>query len=86
MMLGPGAGLQPAAEAGRGIVVLAGRVQDGVGGDHALVFAQLGQDGTIGVHDPGLASQPPDPGVHQVPEDAADGQQRPRPGARMPRA
>ena len=57
-------------------VVLARRVQDGLGGEHAFVVRQLAEHRTVRVHDPGLTSQPPDPGIQQVAEDAADGQQR----------
>ena len=45
----PGAGLEPAAEAGLGVVVLTGRVHDRIGGEHAFFFGQLAEHGTIEV-------------------------------------
>ena len=48
----PGAGLEPAAEAGLGVVALAGRVHQHIGGEYAFVFAQLAQDRAVAVHDP----------------------------------
>jgi hypothetical protein len=52
MPSGPGAGLQLAAEAGLGVIVLAGRVRDDIGGEHAFVLRQLAEHRTVGVHDP----------------------------------